>query len=105
MDIKKYSGMNIENVKINTSLTMMREWLISQVMLHIEDIIGGASSKEATVVDGEVLVSLIRVRYDSYQKPHTLVSSALPDRGEEVFESVFFVLALPPIDLRYCHLD
>ena len=30
-------------------------------MLHIEDIIGGASSKEATVVDGEVLVSMIRV--------------------------------------------
>ena len=80
-------------------------WLISQVMLHIEDIIVGASSKEATAVDGEVLVTLIRVRYNSYLKPHTLVSSALPDGGEEVFESVFFVLALPPIDLRYCHLD
>ena len=74
-------------------------------MLHIEDIIGGASSKEATVVDGEVLVSMIGVRYNSYMKPHTLVSSALPDGGEEVFESVFFVLALPPLDLCYCHLD
>ena len=80
-------------------------WLISQVMLHIVDIIGGASSKEATVVDGEVLVSLIRVRYNSYLKPHTLVSSALRDGGKEVFESVFFVFALPSIDLRYCHLD
>merc|ERR1719209_202683 len=35
--------------------------LMSKAMLHIEDIIGGASSKEATVVDGEVLVSLIRL--------------------------------------------
>ena len=54
-------------------------------MLHIEDIIGGASSTDATVVDGEVLVNIIRVRYNSYLKPHTLVSSALPDGGEEIF--------------------
>ena len=74
-------------------------------MLHIEDIIGSASSTEATVVDGEVLIRMIRVRYNSYLKPHTLVSSALPDGGQEVFKSVFFVLALPPVDLRHCHLD
>ena len=54
-------------------------------MLHIEDIIGGASSTEATFVDGQVLVSLIRVRYNFYLKPHTLVSSALPDGGKEIF--------------------
>ena len=74
-------------------------------MLHIEDIIGGASSTEATVVDGEVLIRMIRVRYNSYLKPHTLVSSALPDGGEKVFKSIFFILALPPIHLRHCHLD
>ena len=74
-------------------------------MLHIEDIIGGASSTEATVVDGEVLIRMIRVRYNFYLKPHTLVSSALPDGGKEVFKSIFFVLTLPPIDLRHCHLD
>ena len=88
-----------------TTIIIKMHFLLTQAMLYIEDIIGGAASTEATVVDGEVLISLIRVRYNSYLKPHTLLSSALPDGGKEVFKSIFFVLALPPIDLLKCHLD
>ena len=83
----------------------MDSFFLTQAMLHIEDIIGGASSKEATVVDGDVLVGMIRVISTLTLKALTRVCSALPDRGKEVFESIFFVLALSPIDLRYCHLD